>query len=118
MDRKKIEEDFKFLEEDEAVLAVLLFGSQVTGETHERSDIDICIVAPDTKPLNMMRKAWRELKTEKYDVHTFEEFSLKMKHQVIEKHEIIHCSNERKLKEYLHRYRKIWNDQAVARGVT
>ena len=44
MDRKKIEEDFKFLEEDEAVLAVLLFGSQVTGETHERSDIDICIV--------------------------------------------------------------------------
>ncbi|PSG98520.1 MAG: DNA polymerase subunit beta [Nanohaloarchaea archaeon SW_7_43_1] len=118
MDRKQVEKDLKFLKNDKKVLAVLLFGSQVTGKTHERSDTDICIVAPDTKPIKIMRKVWRRLKTEKYDIHTFEEFSLKMKNQVMKDHEIIRCEDEQELEEYFYRYRKIWNDQAIARGVT
>jgi len=118
MDREKLDTDFEFLEKDSDVLAVLLFGSQVTGDTHERSDIDICIVAPDTEPVEMMRKVWRGLKNEKYDVHTFEEFSLKMKHQVMKNHEVIHCKDKQELEEYFHHYRKIWNDQSLARGVT
>jgi len=118
MDRKKVEEDFSFLKNDDDVLAVLLFGSQVTGDTNERSDIDICVVAPEVEPIKMMRKVWRNLKTEKYDVHTFEELSLKMKHQVIEDYEVVYVIDRRELKEYLHRYRQVWNDQAVARGVS
>lgn len=117
MDREQIEEDFGFLREDESVLAVLLFGSQATGEAHERSDIDICVVAPDSEPETILKKVWREVKTDRYDVHTFEEFSLKMKHQVIDKNEIIFCEDKGRLEEYFYRHRKIWNDQSVARGV-
>jgi len=117
MDRKQVKKDFNFLDDDR-VLAVLLFGSQVTDNTHERSDIDICIVAPDMKPITIMRKIWGKLKTEKYDIHTFEEFSLKMKHQVMKDHEIIHCKDNQELEEYFYQYRKIWNDQAIARGAT
>ncbi|MFB6265482.1 MAG: nucleotidyltransferase domain-containing protein [Candidatus Nanohaloarchaea archaeon] len=119
MDREQVREDFQFLEEDDRVLAVLVFGSQVAGKAHERSDIDICIVAPDTDPMDVMGEVWAEVPTDSrnYDVHTFEEFSLKMKHQVMEDHEKVWCRDESRLEEYFYRFRKLWNDQAVARGV-
>lgn len=119
MDEGKIKEDFSFLKEDVNILAVLVFGSQVTGQKHERSDTDICVVAPDAEPSDVMRKVWRNVKTEKkgYDVHTFEEFNLKMKHEVMENYEIIWCEDKPKLQEYFYKYRKLWKDQAKARGV-
>jgi len=119
MDREQVAEDFAFLQEDDRVLAVLVFGSQVTGRAHDRSDIDICIVAPEAEPMDIMRSVWANVKTESkdYDVHTFEEFPLKLQHRVMEEHETVWCRDEQELQEYLHRFRKLWNDQAVARGV-
>jgi len=119
MDIDQVEADFRSLQEDERVLAVLVFGSQVTGQAHERSDIDICVVACDTDPIEMMRTIWQtpEMSRETYDVHTFEEFSLKMKHQVIEDHQVVWCRDGQELEEYFYQFRKLWNDQAVARGV-
>jgi len=119
MDREQVEADFNQLRDDDRVEAVLLFGSHVTGRAHERSDIDICIVAPDTEPIEIMRTVWRnpDLSRDRYDVHTFEEFGLKMKHQVMENHEIIWCRDTYKLQEYFYHYRKLWNDTAKARGV-
>ena len=48
MDQREIVEmakkDLAFLQDN--VLGVLIYGSWATGESHEKSDIDICIVAP------------------------------------------------------------------------
>lgn len=119
MDIEQLREDYEPLKEDDRVLAVLVFGSQVTGDAHERSDIDICIVAPDAAPMDIMREVWRDaaMSRDDYDVHTFEEFPLKLKHRVMEDHEVVWCRDEQELEEYFYRFRKLWNDQAVARGV-
>lgn len=116
---EKIEEDFEFLKEDERILAVLIFGSRVGGETHGKSDTDICIVAPGSDPWSVLREIFPKVDTEKkgYDVHTFEELTLKMKHEVMENHKIVWCRDEFELQEYFYNYWKIWNDQAKARDV-
>lgn len=119
MDKEEIEKDFSFLKERENVLAVLLFGSQLRGREHERSDIDICVVAPDADPLKLWLEIDREIRPlgKNYDFHVFEDFSLKLKHEVMENYEIIWCKDKSKLQEYFYRFRKIWEDQAKARGV-
>lgn len=118
MDRKAVEKDFSFLREKEGVLAVLLFGSHVTGRDHEKSDLDICIVAPGEDPWDLWLEVDKEVRSkEKYDFHVFEDLGLKMKHQVMENYEIIWCRDKYKLQEYFYNYRKLWKDQAKARGV-
>ncbi|KXB01405.1 hypothetical protein AKJ44_02590 [candidate division MSBL1 archaeon SCGC-AAA261F17] len=118
MDRQTIEKDFSFLKERKGVLAVLLFGSRVTKREHERSDVDICIVAPEEDPWSLWLDVDRRVRSKgRYDFHIFEDFGLKMKHQVLENHEIIWCRDEPKLHEYFYTYRKLWDDQAKARGV-
>ena len=45
----KVKADLEFLQDPvwrEQILGVLLYGSQATGEAGPRSDIDLCIVAP------------------------------------------------------------------------
>lgn len=119
MDKKDIEKDFSFLKEREGVLAVLLFGSQAGGKIHERSDIDICVVAPEENSLKLWLEIDRKLKAkeEGYDFHIFKDLSIKMKHEIIQTHQIIFCKNRAKLEEYFYFYRKLWKDQAIAREV-
>ena len=54
---EKARRDLAFLQGD--VLGVLLYGSWATGESHEKSDIDICIVAPsaEDRPLEKCRRS-------------------------------------------------------------
>lgn len=120
MDKRQIKEDFQFLKKDDKVLALLLFGSQIKEKTHEKSDTDICIVAPDTNPQEILKQVFSKINTEKkkYDVHTFEEFTLRLKHYIIKDHEILWTKDKRKLQEYFYKYQKIWKDQAKARGIT
>lgn len=117
MDAGKLEGEFEGLKEHDEILAVLLFGSHVEGRAHERSDIDICVVAPGADTREVLRKIWMEVSADKYDVHTFEELPLYIKHRIIENHEIIWCRDFGQLQEYFYRFRKLWNDQAKARGV-
>ncbi len=126
IDKKKkeeIREDFKFLEKDKRVLSILIFGSRAKRYTHERSDVDVCIVAPnqDTEGIqNILMKVFRNLDTEKksYDVHIFEELPLYMKISVIKNHEIVHSRDKYEMYEYLYRYRKIWRDQEKRNTMT
>lgn len=46
-----------FLQSQVEVAAVMLFGSQVTGKTHEHSDIDIAVFSPDTLTLGLRGRA-------------------------------------------------------------
>ncbi|MFB6284327.1 MAG: nucleotidyltransferase domain-containing protein [Halobacteria archaeon] len=115
----QVSEDFGFLDGNEDVLAVLVHGSVLTERFHERSDIDVCVVAPGTDPSKLMREVYVNVNTERrnYDVYTFEELSLELKHRVIEEHEIAWCRDFGELQMYFYRYRKLWNDQAKARGL-
>jgi predicted nucleotidyltransferase len=119
MDKGEIEQDFHFLKNADGVLALVVYGSKVEGGSHERSDVDICIVAPSREPLTIMKKVWRNvnLESNSYDVHTFEELPLKVKKRIIDQHELIWCRYYAELQLYFHHFRKIWNDQSKARGV-
>ncbi|MDY6789009.1 MAG: nucleotidyltransferase domain-containing protein [Candidatus Nanohaloarchaea archaeon] len=114
MDKEQLKQDFLFLKEDSRVLAVLLFGSHVKGNTHSRSDIDICIVAPDTKPWDILSQVFAEVNTERknYDVRMFEEMGIEMKHKIIENHEVIWCRDEKRFQEHFYFYQKLWRDQS------
>lgn len=119
MDRKQMKKDFEFLREDERVLGVLVFGSQIAERDHEMSDTDVCIVAPDADPWKVLKQVFSKINTEKkdYDVHVFEEFTLRLKHYLMEDYEILWTRDKGELQEYFYKYRKLWEDQAKARGV-
>ncbi|MCK4734830.1 MAG: nucleotidyltransferase domain-containing protein, partial [Methanophagales archaeon] len=98
--------DFAFLEKDESVLAVLLFGSGAKGELNNRSDRDFCVVAPEMRCIEEMRSLLKRIYVnldvvgKRYDVWLFEEFPLYMKLQVIENHKVIFCRDLPGLYEY------------------
>ena len=97
------------------VMAILLFGSQVTGEMTERSDTDICIVAPTVEDQKSLLKwIWRSLKVH-LDVWLFDELPLYLKIQVIKHHQIIYARNIPELFEYFFLFRRDWEHQAIHR---
>jgi len=107
---KQLEKDFSFLKDK--VLAVLLFGSLAQENYCGRSDIDICIVAPDGDPQKILKEVFRNVDVhgKNYDVKIFEELPLYLKIQVINSHEVI-FGDKQDLYEYFYKFRKIWKDQ-------
>lgn len=116
----EIKKDFQFLERDERVLAVLLFGSRVKGKHYPESDFDICIVAPGADPSELIREIWQKLDVfgKKYDLYSFQELSLYLKIKVMENHEIIFSRDVYALSEYFYFYRKLWDDQKHRNVIT
>ena len=110
---QKMRKDFEFLKKDKRIQAVLLFGSKTGSRANKRSDVDICIVAPEQKPSDTLGTVFKGLNTEanRYDVHVFEELPLYLKMEVIENHKIISARDKYKLYEHLYFYRKLWKDQ-------
>ena len=43
----QLKEDFQFVKKNPAILGVMLYGSHLTDDNTVRSDIDVCIIAPD-----------------------------------------------------------------------
>lgn len=108
---ERLREKFSFLEGK--VLGVLLFGSSAKGEATQRSDRDICIVAPDKDPGKVLREIFRNIDTEKenLDVHIFKELPLRLKIDIIRNYKVIYTPIEPELTEYFYRYRRRWEDQ-------
>ena len=102
---KKIKEDFEFI--SDKVLGVLVYGSRVKGEVNNRSDIDICIVAPNNDPF----KLYKETLPLDYDIKIFENMPLFLKMEVIHNHKVIYTGDIYSLYEYFYGFRKIWNDE-------
>ena len=98
MDKQKILKDFEFALKKN-ILALLLFGSHVKGEETERSDVDICIVAPNCDRDELWHEILRRVNTAKYDVKIFEELPLYLKVEIMD------------LYEYFYFVRKLWKDQ-------
>jgi len=115
MDEKEIIKDFEFLKED--VEAIILFGSYARGEQTERSDIDICVVCGKRK--EKIEEVWDKILgsgiTEKYDVKIFKLLPIKMKMSVIREGKILYAKDEIELSYYFRIFRKIWEDEVIAK---
>jgi predicted nucleotidyltransferase len=111
-DVERIRRDFEFL--SNSVLAIVLYGSRAEKAETERSDIDICIVAPNTDA----SKIFKETLHLDYDIKIFESMPLFLKMKVIENHEIIYTKNLLDFYEYLYFFRKLWKDQEHRQRLT
>ncbi|MEM2144782.1 MAG: nucleotidyltransferase domain-containing protein [Candidatus Jordarchaeaceae archaeon] len=114
---EKLKKDFAVLTERRDVLAVLLYGSQASGNSTPRSDVDICIVAPEADRNSLFRTILRHFR-EPYDVKIFESLPMYLKIQVIKNHIIIYAKNILDLYEYFYTYRKLWKDQEKRNTLT
>jgi predicted nucleotidyltransferase len=114
---EKIKRDFAFLIERRDILAILLYGSQASGDSTPRSDVDICIVAPEADRGSLFRTILRNFR-EPYDVKIFESLPLYLKIQVIKNHIIVYTKNILDLYEYFYTYRKLWKDQEKRNTLT
>lgn len=107
---KRIRRDFEFLTSREDVLGVLLYGSQASGDATPRSDVDICVVAPDADREDLFRTILRHVR-EPYDVKIFESLPMYLKIRVIRNHVVVYARDVLDLYEYFYTYRKLWKDQ-------
>ncbi|MFQ6071950.1 MAG: nucleotidyltransferase family protein [Methanosarcinales archaeon] len=116
MDKEKIKKRLKidlepiFKRSD--VIAILLYGSLAKNEYNIRSDIDVCIVAPNCKDHKLLfRELLSVVRDEKIDLRIFEFMPLYLKMEVIKNHEIIDVKDELDLYEYFYFIRKLFKDQ-------
>ena len=114
MDQEKVlakaKMDFQFLQEK--VLGTLVFGSWARGEASDRSDIDLCIVAPLEKdPASLWIDALSRIRDSRYDVRIFELMPLYMKMAVIEEGVVVCSRDVLELYEYFYPFRRLWEDQ-------
>jgi uncharacterized protein len=108
--KRRIKKDLNFLENE--VEGILLFGSVAAGEAYEESDIDICLVAPETKEgIKLWTRALAGIRDTRYDLRIFEQMPLFMKMEVIEKGVVIFSRDVCELYEYFYPFRRIWEDQ-------
>ncbi len=116
---EKVREDLRFLFENRSVLGVLLYGSVVAGESTERSDIDICVVAPAAgDKVAFSRWILSNVKDERYDVRVFELMPLYLKMEVVEHGEVVHARDIYELYEYFYTFRRSWDDQRQRQMLT
>ena len=110
---REISKDFSIVMERKEILGILLFGSVANEIETNKSDIDICVVAPNEKSSELLSFIWQNINVnlKKYDVRTFTELPLYIKIQVIEDGILIYSPNKYDLYEYLYPYRKLWADQ-------
>ena len=107
---EKAAKDLAFLRDD--VLGVLLYGSWATGESHEMSDIDICIVAPSVEDkAALWRSAIAAVHDDSFDVRIFELLPLYLQMAVIERGVVVFSRDIPELYEYFYPFRRIWGDQ-------
>lgn len=95
------------------VLGVFLFGSQVTGRSTGRSDVDVCIVAgPGADPWEVLGHSWEATRADpRYDIKVFEELPLFLKGAVLDEGVLLLSRDRVGLSEYLWHWRKLWSDQ-------
>lgn len=117
---EQIYRDFVPLVEKKGVLGILLFGSYASDQQTNRSDIDICVVAPRTDNHELFSHILSniDIRSKKYDVRMYSELPIHIQIRVIEKGILIYSPNKLDLYEYFYFYRKIWEDQKKRQELT
>ena len=109
----QIKNGFSYVIEKKDILGILLFGSYGKNQNTNRSDIDICIVAPNEDPHELLSFILQNINVNvnKYDIRLFNELPLYIKIHIIEDGILIYSLNELDLYEYFYIYHKLWEDQ-------
>ena len=109
----QIYNDFSYVIEKKDILGILLYGSYSKSQNTNRSDIDICIVAPNEDIHQLISFILQNINVDanKYDIRLFNELPLYIKIHIIEDGILIYSSNELDLYEFFYIYRKLWEDQ-------
>ena len=116
----QIKKDFSNIVENRKITGILLYGSYTDNKATNRSDIDICIVAPNENIKMLLSFILQNINVnlKNYDVRFFSELPLYIKINVIEKGILIYSPNELDLYEYFYTYRKLWADQKHRQTIT
>jgi len=109
----QIYHDFSEVIANKDMLGILLFGSFTKDKNTSKSDMDICIVAPNEEKHQLLSFILQNINVQakKYDVRLFYELPLYIKINVIEEGLLIYSPNKLDLYEFFYIYRKLWNDQ-------
>jgi hypothetical protein len=110
---ENIKTHFSEIIQEKQIFGILLFGSVIYDKQTNRSDIDICIVAPKEEAEVLLSFIWEKVnvKAHNYDVRIFSNLPLYIKIQIIKDGLLIYSTNKFDLYEYFYFYRKIWQDQ-------
>ncbi len=110
---KQIRRDFMPILKKKNVLGLILFGSHVNETQTNRSDIDLCVVAPEEDPFELysLFSIKIDLFSKQYDIKFFSELPLYLQIRVIEDGIIVYSTDELELYEYFYHFRKLWTDQ-------
>lgn len=102
--RRKLDRLLAKAEKDTEVLAVILYGSRISGKKEETpdSDLDICLVPYPTEndKREMTRKRLDYLSTidpEDIDLQVFRQLSIYIRQRVLGEGRVEYCDNSRKL---------------------
>lgn len=117
---RQIKDDFVRILEGKKILGILLFGSIANDNETNRSDIDICVIAPKENPFNLYSFFSERINISKkrYDIKFFTELPLYIQIQVIENGILIYSPNELELYEYFYFFRKLWAHQKHRQELT
>lgn len=109
----QIHNDFSYVIEKKDILGILLYGSYSKNKNSNRSDIDICIVAPNEDLHQLISFVLQNINVaaNKYDIRLFNELPLYIKIHIIEDGILVYSHNELDLYEFFYIYRKLWEDQ-------
>ncbi len=109
----QIYNDFSEVIANKDILGILLFGSFTKERNTTKSDIDICIVAPNEEKPQLLSFVLQNINVnaKKYDIRLFYELPLYIKIHIIEDGLLIYSSNKLDLYEFFYIYRKLWDDQ-------
>jgi predicted nucleotidyltransferase len=117
-----IQDELQWMQEITAIDALLLFGSRTDGTATEKSDYDICIIAPSlssaAERAELLGAIWSQLNADKYDVWIFEELPLYLQMNVIQHHEVLFCDDLPELFEYFYQFRKHWRSQEYRQSLS
>ncbi|TFG24155.1 MAG: nucleotidyltransferase domain-containing protein [Promethearchaeota archaeon] len=110
---KEIYNDFLYIIEKRKIIGILLYGSLAKDQETIKSDVDICIVAPDEDNFELLSFIVGNINVvkKKYDIRIFSELPLHIKIDIIENGILIYSPNKYDLYEYFYFYRKLWADQ-------
>ncbi len=88
---RELERCLSQAQEDEDILAAILFGSVARGEQTPTSDVDVCLVLQpgDYPPLTLSRKKLAYLKEGDLDIHIFQQLPLYIRTRVLKEGRVL-----------------------------
>jgi predicted nucleotidyltransferase len=88
---RRLERCLSKAQEDDDILAVILFGSVARGEDTPTSDVDVCLVLQprEYSPLTLSRKKLAYLKEGNLDIHVFQQLPLYIRTRVLKEGRIL-----------------------------